>query len=145
MEENRNALVGQRIKQARTMRNMTLDDVADAIKVTKSTIQRYETAQIKRLKMPVLESIAKVLDVNPVWLIGKSDQMIIKSENGNPETQQYYFDPKSAEMAQSLFQRKEMRVLFDVARDAKSEDLKTATDMLLLLKQRERYDGDDPA
>ena len=74
-ELERNMLVGNRIKQARLIRNMTLDEVADEVKVAKSTIQRYETAKIQSLKMPVLEAIAKVLDINPVWLMGEDVPM----------------------------------------------------------------------
>ena len=74
-DAERNTLVGNRIKQARLIRNMTLDEVADEVKVAKSTIQRYETAKIQSLKIPVLEAIAKVLDVNPVWIIGEDVPM----------------------------------------------------------------------
>jgi len=74
-DTERNVLVGNRIKQARLAKNMTLDEVAEEVQVAKSTIQRYETAKIQSLKMPVLEAIAKVLNVNPVWLIGESVPM----------------------------------------------------------------------
>lgn len=74
-EVERNVTVGNRIKEARTIRNMTLDEVAEEVKVAKSTIQRYEAAKIQSLKMPVLESIAKALDVNPVWLMGEDVPM----------------------------------------------------------------------
>lgn len=46
--------IGNRIKQARTLRNYTLDDIAHEIGVAKSTIQRYENGLIRRPKLPVL-------------------------------------------------------------------------------------------
>lgn len=66
--------VGRRIKEARTEKEMSLDDVGEAIGIAKSTIQRYEAGKIEKLKMPVIEAMANILDVNPGWIVGKSDQ-----------------------------------------------------------------------
>ena len=37
----------------------------------RSTIQRYEKGTISNLKLSIIESIAKALNVNPAWLIQK--------------------------------------------------------------------------
>lgn len=74
-------LIGERIKYARSLRNRTLDDVANDIGVTKSTIQRYENGLIGKPKIPVLESIAKSLRVNPSWVSGKNVPMEYRSLN----------------------------------------------------------------
>lgn len=63
--------IGKRIKERRQELNLTLQQVADKVKVNKSTIQRYESGNIKDVKLPIIESIANALDVNPLWLIGK--------------------------------------------------------------------------
>ena len=65
--------VGARIKRRRKELNMTLQDIADRVHLARSTIQRYEAGTIGQMKMPVLYSIASVLDVSPEWLIGKVD------------------------------------------------------------------------
>ena len=65
-------LLGNRIKDARLGANLTLDDLASAIGVNKSTVSRYERGEIEKPKLPVIESIANALQVNPSWLIGKS-------------------------------------------------------------------------
>ena len=65
--------IGCRISSARDQRGLTLDEVAVAIGVAKSTIQRYEKGTIKRVKLPVIESIARVLQVDPNWIIGNTD------------------------------------------------------------------------
>lgn len=71
--------IGKRIKQARTLRNYTLDDIANEIGVAKSTIQRYENALIGKPKIPVLQAIADSLKVNPAWLSGKDVPMEIET------------------------------------------------------------------
>lgn len=57
----------------------------------------------------------------------------------------YYESESTAEIAQEIFENPDLRVLFDAARDADPEDLKTTYDMLMALKRKERGDDDDPA
>ncbi len=52
--------------------------------------------------------------------------------------EKYYLNEETAEMAQKLFENKDLRVLFDAAKDATPEDLKTTYDMLMALKKKER-------
>lgn len=70
-----NIEIGNRIKYARTLRDVTLEDIAKKVGVAKSTIQRYETGKISNVKLPVIESIGKALNINPAWIIGKSDDL----------------------------------------------------------------------
>lgn len=84
-----NAEIGSRIKYARNLRNATLDDIAQKVGVTKSTIQRYETGKINAIKIPVVESIAMALNVNPLWIVGKSDIMELPSQKV-PKIMTYY-------------------------------------------------------
>ncbi len=69
--------IGERIYQRRKELKLTLQEIADYIGVTKSTIQRYEAGKITTPKLPVIDAIARALMVNPMWLIGKSDKMEI--------------------------------------------------------------------
>lgn len=73
-----NKEIGNKIKSRRKELNLTLQDVASKVGVASSTIQRYESGSITQFKLPVLESIAKTLNVNPVWLI-RSDAPISKN------------------------------------------------------------------
>lgn len=84
-----NIEIGNRIQDARKQNNFTLEEIAKKVGVAKSTIQRYETGEIKRIKLPVITSIAKALGVNPNWLIGKSEQKYIISEK-TPQIINYY-------------------------------------------------------
>lgn len=56
--------------------------------------------------------------------------------------EKYYLNDETAEMAQALFENRDLRVLFDAARDASPEDLKTTYDMLMALKRKERGEND---
>lgn len=74
-----NKAIGARIEARRRELDLTLDYVAQEIGVAKSTVMRYEKGTIKKIKLPVIEAIARVLRVNPAWLC-------FKSENMDPDT-----------------------------------------------------------
>ena len=76
-----NKAIGLRIEHRRKQLGFTLEFIADEIGVAKSTIMRYERGTIKKIKLPVIEAIARALDVNPAWLCYKSDNMSRDSLN----------------------------------------------------------------
>ena len=59
------------------------------------------------------------------------------------EDNRYYLNDETAEMAQTLFENKKLRVLFDAAKDATPEDLETTYNMLMALKKKERGNNVD--
>lgn len=71
-----NIEIGNRIKQRRLDLEMTQGNIAEEIGVAISTIQRYETGAIDKIKLPVIEAIARVLRVSPDWIIGKTESSI---------------------------------------------------------------------
>lgn len=75
--------IGQRIKERRNELNMTLEQLASALDFNKSTMQRYETGKIGKIKLPVIQAIATVLKVNPEWLVLKTDEKMNSFDN-NP-------------------------------------------------------------
>lgn len=81
-----------------------------------------------------LQQIAEFLGVSVDYLTTGEDP-----ENG----ERYYLNDETAAMAQQLFENKELRVLFDTAKDATPEDLQTVHSMLLALKKKERGYIDD--
>ena len=70
-----NRAIGERIEGRRKELGLTLDFVAQEIGVAKSTVQRYEKGTIDKIKLPVIEAIARVLNVNPAWICLKSEKM----------------------------------------------------------------------
>lgn len=70
-----NLLIAKRIKYARKLKEATLEEIANNVGLAKSTVQRYEAGKIDKIKLPVIQSIANYLSVNPAWLIGQSDDM----------------------------------------------------------------------
>lgn len=84
-------------------------------------------------KMDKLQKIADFFNVPVEYLVtGKL-----------PEGQcGYYINNETAEIAQQIFENKELRGLFDTAKDSSPEDLKVAHDMLLALKRKENPESE---
>ena len=71
--------IGERIKETRIAEGLTQAALGKAVGVNKSTIQRYENGKIKKIKLPVIDSIAKSLYVNPAWLVFRSDKKTLQT------------------------------------------------------------------
>lgn len=65
--------IGKRIHAVRDEKQMTLQEIANDVGVARSTIQRYESGNIENIKLPVVEAIARSLQVNTGWLLGKTE------------------------------------------------------------------------
>lgn len=66
-------ILGNRIREARNLRGYSLDVLASAVGINKSTLSRYEKGLIENPKLPVIESIGIQLHTNPKWLLGESE------------------------------------------------------------------------
>ena len=77
MEQN--IQTGKRIQQRREELELNLGDIAKEVGVAVSTIQRYEKGKIEKIKLPVIEAIAKALQVDPAWLLCQTDRMTVSS------------------------------------------------------------------
>lgn len=103
-------------------------DVAKATGITKSTFSDWKNGRSK----PKDEKLLKIAEYFEVTL----DYLRTGEEPLQPDG--YYLNDETAEMAQRLFENKDLRVLFNAAKDASPEDLKTTYDMLMALKKKER-------
>ena len=104
-------------------------DIVNELKIPFSTVSNW----INGLKLPRMGKV----ELLAAWLgIEKSDLLEEKKED------QYYLNPETAEMAQEIFENKELRMLFSVGRDMDPEDLKALHSMALALKRKENHEDD---
>ena len=72
--------IGQRIKEARERRNMTLDEVAKRCNTTKQTIFKYENEIVTNIPYDKINLLASALDVSPSYLFGWDEKNNSPSE-----------------------------------------------------------------
>lgn len=58
--------VGQKIRKARRAKDMTQEELANKVGVTKATINRYETGVITQIPRSKIELLAQALEMSPV-------------------------------------------------------------------------------
>ncbi|MEL4861610.1 helix-turn-helix transcriptional regulator [Pseudoflavonifractor phocaeensis] len=62
--------IGERIRKKRLELDMTLEDVARLIGVTRQTVQKYETGIVSNIPSDKVEALAKALKTSPSDLMG---------------------------------------------------------------------------
>ena len=62
--------IGQRIREARELRDMTLDEVAQRCNTTKQTIFKYENEIVTNIPYDKIVLLSNALDVSPSYLFG---------------------------------------------------------------------------
>ena len=62
--------IQERIKLRRLQLKLTLEDVANALGVNKTTVMRYESESIKKLPTDIVPPLAKVLKCTTQYLMG---------------------------------------------------------------------------
>lgn len=124
--------IGDRIKRRREELGMTQDELArKAGYKSRSSINKIEIDG-RGIPQPKIEALAKALKVTPAYLMGWEDAEPL---------QPYYLDPEAAEIANEIYNRKDLRMLFDTTRKISKEDLQFIVRMVEGLKKDADDDG----
>lgn len=65
--------IGTRIREARLMRQKTLEEVAQAAALKPSTISKYETGMVRNIPVINIMNISRFLDVSPYYILGMEE------------------------------------------------------------------------
>lgn len=124
-------IIGDMVRERRVSCGITLDQLADKLNVTTKTVQRYETGE-RKIKINTVMALSDILgfDYNKFMAEAKSRL------SGAEESTSYYLNEETAQIAQEIFENKDLRILFDASRKANPEDLK------LIIEMAKRFRGD---
>lgn len=123
------AILNRNIKKARLQQNMTLDDVAKIVGVSRQTIQRYESGVIGNIPSDKIEKIAMALRTTPGALMGW--------DSDTPANNGYYSDPDVVALAEELRTDPNRRILFDATKDLSKDDIDIVLNLINGLKAKE--------
>ena len=124
-----NKEIGERIKAIRKQKGITLADLGARLGISESNMQRYESGKIASVSIDFINRLAPILEVKPEWLIGW---------NKDDTPQGYYLDSETAEYAETLRTRPEMRILFSASRGISKEDMEKALEYIELLNLKHK-------
>lgn len=104
---------GEKIKKLRTDRGLTQEELGKLVGVQKSAINKWEKGLVTNIKRDTLKALAGVFGVSPADLLDDEDN---RSDTDD--------------LKQKLFERTELRMLFDAADNATAEDIEMVAKML---------------
>ena len=114
--------IANKIKSRRQELGLTLEDIAQAVGVGRSTVRKWETGMIKNMGRDKIAALAKVLQISPVELVPMPNQT--RSEDD--------------ERLEALHQNPRLGLLFDRSRKMSHADVEFMLQMAdRILKDRE--------
>lgn len=125
-DEKQKLLFSSNLSRLIEERNLKQAEVAEYIGVSPQTFNTW----VKGIAFPRMGKVQKIADF---FNVPKS--YLIEEHPDDEPT--YYIKPEAAEAAKELYERDELRVLFDAARDVSEEDIRYVATLLEKLKKKE--------
>ncbi|MGN0369518.1 MAG: helix-turn-helix domain-containing protein [Butyrivibrio sp.] len=72
--------IGERIKEIRTSKKISVDYLAKELGVSKTTVYRYEDSTIEKIPVKIFDRLCTLLDVTPAELMGNNTTVTDKTE-----------------------------------------------------------------
>jgi transcriptional regulator with XRE-family HTH domain len=117
-------IISKNLKEIAYKNGKTQADIARDLKLNKATVSSW----MNGTRIPRIDSVDLLAHY---FNCKRSDIM----EEHDDEQSTYYLDRETAAAAQELFEKPGFRVLFDAARNAKSEDMMMVADILKRLQE----------
>lgn len=116
-----NMKFANRLKKLRSEHGLNQQELANIAGVSKSAISMYENGN----RLPELETFEKIADYFNV------DMDYLKGRSGIERDSEsvYYLNDETREIAQEIYDNKDLKILFDASRKATPEDLKFIVEM----------------
>ena len=127
--------IHERIKRLRKQNKLSVDEIVKKLNISRATYYRYEINEIEKLPLTILEPLAKILNTTPAYLMGWQEP---HQENKSTQIEGYYVDPETAEYAEMLRTRPEMRMLFSASRGISKEEMQEAVNYIEFIKSRNK-------
>lgn len=118
----------ERIKEVAKVKGYSINRLEKELGYPRSSISKYNK------NVPSMEKIQKIADFLNVPITDITEE---------EKTERYYINDETAQVAQEIFENKELRALFDVQKDMDPDDLRALHNMALALKRKERGEYDD--
>lgn len=124
----------KRLKELMSLKNLRQVDIAEKTGLGKSAISQYVSGKITP-KQDKVYILADGLNVSPAWLMGYDVPMDRSSRESFNNSNGYYTDPETAELAEELRTNPNGRILFDASKDLSKEDINVVLTVIEGLKR----------
>ena len=73
--------IGDKLKQKRVLKNLTMEQVANFCGVSRSAVCRWESGEIENIRTGHIRKLCKLLELSPLDFFGKSEQLPLNYSN----------------------------------------------------------------
>ena len=133
----------KRLEEALRIRDVKQSELVEKTQISKSAISQYLSGAFEP-KQKNIYKIARALNVNPVWLMGKDVGMSpqlglgpLIMETMDEDSASYYLNDETRQMAQEIFENPELKILFNASRKLRKEDIEAVIEITKRLKGTE--------
>ena len=130
--------IHERIKRLRKQNKLSVDEIVKKLNISRATYYRYESNEIEKLPLTILEPLAKILNTTPAYLMGWQEPHQGSTSTLSKQTEDYYLDAETAEYAEMLRTRPEMRMLFSASRGISKEEMQEVVNYIEFIKSRNK-------
>lgn len=127
--EHQQRIISKNLSRLLAENDMNQADLANILGITESAVGKWILCH-NAPSMANIQKIAKYFNIS------KSDILEDKTDQEG-----YYLSEETKEIANKIAKNKELKILFDAAKDAPAEDLMMVHEMIKALKRKERGNG----
>lgn len=134
-------IIGSMLREARLKSGFTLEQAGEKIGVIAKTIQRYETGE-RKINLNKLMELTTLFGVDYTSFINVAKKRLSEGNDfeetaADHTSEGYYLDEEVAEIAQEVYERPELRMLFSASRNVSAEDLKAVIAIVDRMKKED--------
>ena len=130
------------LKKRRLELGLTLEEVADAVGVGKSTVRKWEVGLIQNMRRDNIQKLAEALQLSPLDLLEFQEPTVELNVYGDHKKNLDYFidKPDLLELYKEIHESQNLQLLFDTAKDLTPQDLEM---VLMIIKGIRKERGID--
>lgn len=130
------------LKKRRLELGLTLEEVAEAVGVGKSTVRKWEVGLIQNMRRDNIQKLAEALQLSPLDLLEFQENTNVNNIYGDHQKNLDYFmdKPDLLELYKDIHESQNLQLLFDTAKDLTPQDLEM---VLMIIKGIRKERGID--
>lgn len=148
-------IIGSMLRDARVKSGFTLEQAGEKIGVIAKTIQRYETGE-RKISLNKLMQLTSLFGVDYTSFIAAAKRRLSRDEitgtsdggsadfdspdqdyEASKENSGYYLDDEAMAIAQEVYDRPELRMLFSASKNVSPDDLKAVIALVNRMKKED--------
>ena len=143
-------IIGSMLKDIRRDAGFTLEQAGEKIGVIAKTIQRYETGE-RKISINMLMELTSLYGVDYTSFIGTAKKRLAQEDISKSEdlpldacmdsqddiSKGHYLNREAMEIAQQVYERPELRMLFSASKNVSAEDLQAVIAIVDRMKKRD--------